>query len=146
MDQTLAKKELQELIKREDLKNKTCIDCGNPNPQWASLRCTSFQPRVHLHPDVALKLCSLPLSAMRRYSSRFWCTHQVCFKPLRYVLTSNSDESFVRSVSMDTWQEDQVRRMRVCVIVSYIVLQILIRYTARRECTLPQLHAVICAR
>ena len=42
MDQTLAKKELQELIKRDDLKNKTCIDCGNPNPQWASLRYAMF--------------------------------------------------------------------------------------------------------
>jgi hypothetical protein len=36
MDQVAAKKILQELIKREDLKNKTCVDCGNPNPQWAS--------------------------------------------------------------------------------------------------------------
>lgn len=36
MDQVAAKKVLQELIKREDLKNKTCVDCGNPNPQWAS--------------------------------------------------------------------------------------------------------------
>ena len=42
MDQTLAKKELQELIERDDLKNKTCIDSGNPNPQWASLRYTMF--------------------------------------------------------------------------------------------------------
>jgi ADP-ribosylation factor GTPase-activating protein 1 len=38
MDQSLAKRTLQELIKRDDLKNKTCVDCGNPNPQWASLR------------------------------------------------------------------------------------------------------------
>lgn len=38
MDQTIARKTLQELIKREDLGNKKCIDCGNPNPQWASLR------------------------------------------------------------------------------------------------------------
>lgn len=38
MDQTEAKKILQDLAKREDLKNKVCSDCSNPNPQWASLR------------------------------------------------------------------------------------------------------------
>jgi hypothetical protein len=42
MDQTLARRTLQELIKREDLKNKSCVDCGNPNPQWASLRFSPF--------------------------------------------------------------------------------------------------------
>ncbi|EGO02017.1 hypothetical protein SERLA73DRAFT_48352 [Serpula lacrymans var. lacrymans S7.3] len=57
-DQAAAKKALQDLIKRDDLKNKTCIDCANPNPQWASL-------------------------------------------------------SFVRSVSMDTWQDEQIRRMQL---------------------------------
>ena len=40
MDQTQAKKILQELVKREDLKNKICNDCSNPNPQWASIRYT----------------------------------------------------------------------------------------------------------
>ena len=44
MDQTLAKRTLQELIKRQDLKNKSCVDCGNPNPQWASLRFAPFIP------------------------------------------------------------------------------------------------------
>ncbi|PPQ66595.1 hypothetical protein CVT26_009495, partial [Gymnopilus dilepis] len=57
-DQVAAKKILSELSKREDLQNKTCCDCGNPNPQWASL-------------------------------------------------------SFVRSISMDTWQEEQVKRMQL---------------------------------
>ena len=38
MDQAAARKILMELVKREDLDNKKCIDCGNPNPQWASLR------------------------------------------------------------------------------------------------------------
>jgi hypothetical protein len=44
MNQTLARRTLQELIKREDLKNKFCVDCGNPNPQWASLRFAPFIP------------------------------------------------------------------------------------------------------
>jgi len=44
MDQTLARRTLQELIKREDLKNKFCVDCGNLNPQWASLRFAPFIP------------------------------------------------------------------------------------------------------
>ena len=36
-DQAAAKKTLQALAKREDLGNKACVDCGNPNPQWASI-------------------------------------------------------------------------------------------------------------
>ena len=42
MDQAVAKKTLQELIRREDLRNKICADCSNPNPQWASLRCVGY--------------------------------------------------------------------------------------------------------
>ena len=38
IDQAVARRTLQELIKREELDNKKCIDCSNPNPQWASLR------------------------------------------------------------------------------------------------------------
>ncbi|KAF4620038.1 hypothetical protein D9613_005287 [Agrocybe pediades] len=57
-DQVAAKKILSELSKREDLQNKICADCNNPNPQWASL-------------------------------------------------------SFVRSISMDTWQDEQVKRMQI---------------------------------
>ncbi|PPQ78220.1 hypothetical protein CVT25_015539 [Psilocybe cyanescens] len=57
-DQAAAKKILNELSKREDLQNKICADCSNPNPQWASL-------------------------------------------------------SFVRSISMDTWQDEQIRRMQL---------------------------------
>lgn len=63
MDQAVAKKTLQELIKREDLKNKICADCPNPNPQWASLRCAgrhSCAPRLsHLtsHTSFAIFLC-----------------------------------------------------------------------------------------
>ena len=46
MDQAVAKKTLQELIRREDLRNKICADCSNPNPQWASLRCVAYHPCV----------------------------------------------------------------------------------------------------
>ena len=46
MDQAVAKKTLQELIRREDLRNKICADCSNPNPQWASLRCVGYHSCV----------------------------------------------------------------------------------------------------
>ncbi|KAI0320660.1 putative GTPase activating protein for Arf-domain-containing protein [Amylostereum chailletii] len=78
-DQIAAKRTLQELIKREDLKNKTCVDCGNPNPQWASV---SF----------AIFLCLQCAGVHRGFGVHI---------------------SFVRSVSMDTWQEEQIRRMKL---------------------------------
>ncbi|KLO15913.1 ArfGap-domain-containing protein [Schizopora paradoxa] len=79
MDQATAKKELQELIKREDLKNKTCIDCGNPNPQWASV---SF----------AIFICLQCAGLHRGFGVHI---------------------SFVRSVSMDSWQKEQIERMKI---------------------------------
>jgi len=53
MDQSIARRTLQELIKREDLKNKSCVDCGNPNPQWASLRFAPFIPSTRHFPKTA---------------------------------------------------------------------------------------------
>ncbi|KZT06393.1 ArfGap-domain-containing protein [Laetiporus sulphureus 93-53] len=79
MDQAVARKTLQDLIKREDLENKKCIDCQNPNPQWASLSFAVF-------------LCLQCAGAHRGFGVHV---------------------SFVRSVSMDTWQEDQVKRMQL---------------------------------
>ncbi|KAG1755439.1 ArfGap-domain-containing protein [Suillus lakei] len=79
MDQVLAKKILQELCKREDLKNKTCVDCGNPNPQWASVSFAVF-------------LCLQCAGVHRGFGVHI---------------------SFVRSVSMDTWQADQIKRMQL---------------------------------
>ncbi|KZV69888.1 ArfGap-domain-containing protein [Peniophora sp. CONT] len=79
MDQTIAKRTLQELIKREDLSNKRCADCTNPNPQWASV---SF----------AIFICLQCAGQHRGYGVHV---------------------SFVRSVSMDTWSEDQIRRMKL---------------------------------
>ncbi|EIW61669.1 ArfGap-domain-containing protein [Trametes versicolor FP-101664 SS1] len=79
MDQTVARKTLQELIKREDLDNKRCIDCSNPNPQWASLSFAVF-------------LCLQCAGVHRGFGVHI---------------------SFVRSVSMDTWQEEQIKRMQL---------------------------------
>ncbi|KAL4076206.1 hypothetical protein V8B97DRAFT_1863763 [Scleroderma yunnanense] len=79
MDQATAKKTLQELIRREDLGNKCCVDCGNPNPQWASV---SF----------AIFICLQCAGTHRGFGVHI---------------------SFVRSVSMDTWQSDQIKRMQL---------------------------------
>ncbi|KAI0677332.1 ArfGap-domain-containing protein [Trametes maxima] len=79
MDQAVARKTLQGLIKREDLDNKRCIDCNNPNPQWASLSFAVF-------------LCLQCAGVHRGFGVHV---------------------SFVRSVSMDTWQEEQIKRMQL---------------------------------
>ncbi|KAF8969410.1 hypothetical protein BDZ97DRAFT_1795489 [Flammula alnicola] len=78
-DQVAAKKILSELSKREDLKNKVCADCSNPNPQWASL---SF----------AIFICLQCAGVHRGFGVHI---------------------SFVRSISMDTWQDEQVKRMQL---------------------------------
>ncbi|KAJ3537465.1 hypothetical protein NM688_g6685 [Phlebia brevispora] len=79
MDQTVAKRTLQELIKNEELENKRCIDCNNPNPQWASVSFAVF-------------LCLQCAGVHRGFGVHI---------------------SFVRSVSMDTWQEEQIKRMQI---------------------------------
>lgn len=79
MDQATAKKTLQDLVRREDLGNKHCVDCGNPNPQWASV---SF----------AIFICLQCAGIHRGFGVHI---------------------SFVRSVSMDTWQYDQIKRMQL---------------------------------
>ncbi|KAK0461817.1 ArfGap-domain-containing protein [Desarmillaria tabescens] len=79
MDQTAAKKILQELVKREDLGNRACVDCGSPNPQWASLSFAVF-------------MCLQCAGMHRGFGVHI---------------------TFVRSLSMDTWQDDQVKRMQL---------------------------------
>ncbi|KAF7352506.1 ArfGap-domain-containing protein [Mycena venus] len=76
MDQTQAKKVLQELVKND---NRVCCDCGNPNPQWASLGFAVF-------------LCLQCAGTHRGFGVHI---------------------SFVRSISMDTWQPDQLKRMQI---------------------------------
>ncbi|KAJ3757252.1 ArfGap-domain-containing protein [Lentinula raphanica] len=73
------KKILMELSKREDLKNKVCADCTNPNPQWASLSFGTF----------------------------------ICLQCAGIHRGFGVHVSFVRSISMDTWQDDQVKRMQL---------------------------------
>ncbi|KAF8559174.1 ArfGap-domain-containing protein [Imleria badia] len=70
---------LQQLIRRQDLNNNFCADCGNPNPQWASVSFAVF-------------LCLQCAGVHRGFGVHI---------------------SFVRSVSMDTWQSDQVKRMQL---------------------------------
>ncbi|KAG9218819.1 hypothetical protein CCMSSC00406_0001067 [Pleurotus cornucopiae] len=79
MDQTTAKQILQDLVRRDDLKNKICNDCSNPNPQWASLSFAVF-------------LCLQCAGTHRGFGVHI---------------------SFVRSISMDTWQEDKIKRMQL---------------------------------
>ncbi|KIY69710.1 ArfGap-domain-containing protein [Cylindrobasidium torrendii FP15055 ss-10] len=76
-NQAELKKTLQELLKREELGNKICVDCSNPNPQWASI---SF----------AIFICLQCAGHHRGYGVHI---------------------SFVRSVSMDTWSEEQVKKV-----------------------------------
>ncbi|GJE84345.1 ArfGap-domain-containing protein [Phanerochaete sordida] len=79
MDQAVAKRTLQDLIKNDELGNKKCVDCGNPNPQWASVSFAVF-------------LCLQCAGVHRGFGVHV---------------------SFVRSVSMDTWQEEQIKRMQL---------------------------------
>jgi ADP-ribosylation factor GTPase-activating protein 1 len=78
-DQLAAKRILQDLVKRDDLKNKLCNDCPNPNPQWASLSFAVF-------------LCLQCAGIHRGFGVHV---------------------SFVRSVSMDAWQDEQIKRMQL---------------------------------
>ncbi|KAF9021508.1 ArfGap-domain-containing protein [Hymenopellis radicata] len=89
MNQVEAKKILQELVRREDLGNKICADCSNPNPQWASLSFAVF-------------ICLQCAGVHRGFGVH-----------IRRVPQPDSPHSFVRSISMDTWQEEQIKRMQL---------------------------------
>ncbi|KZW03844.1 ArfGap-domain-containing protein [Exidia glandulosa HHB12029] len=71
----------QEVIQfqKSNPKNKLCVDCGNPNPQWASVTYAVF-------------FCLQCAGVHRSFGVHI---------------------SFVRSVTMDSWQPDQARRMKL---------------------------------
>ncbi|KAJ3975252.1 ArfGap-domain-containing protein [Lentinula raphanica] len=92
------KKILMELSKREDLKNKVCADCTNPNPQWASLSFGTF-------------ICLQCAGIHRGFGVHVRC---VCYlRRKKFCSNNRTISSFVRSISMDTWQDDQVKRMQL---------------------------------
>ena len=97
-EQAALRKTLSELSKREDLKNKVCCDCSNPNPQWASL---SF----------AIFICLQCAGAHRGFGVHI--RHISSFFLYINLHIHIHISSFVRSISMDTWQDDQVKRMQV---------------------------------
>ena len=78
MDQTAAKKTLQELIRREGLQNRTCVDCGNPNPQWASGSRSPHGTTITVSFFFCSQLCHFHLSPVRRDAQRLWRACQVC--------------------------------------------------------------------
>ncbi|KIJ37421.1 hypothetical protein M422DRAFT_60984 [Sphaerobolus stellatus SS14] len=74
-----TKKILHDLANDDALDNKTCVDCGAPRPQWASISFAVF-------------MCLQCAGLHRGYGVHI---------------------SFIRSVSMDAWQDEQLRRMKL---------------------------------
>ena len=130
-----AKKTLLELVRRDG--NRTCADCSSPSPQWASGTLSPLPSRPSPSPSSLLR--RLPLPPMRRRPQRLRRAHQVV--PVLAPAPLLTPISFVRSVSMDTWQDDQLRRMQVRIAFSSRIPTH--PCPARRKCPLQSVHPVL---
>ncbi|ELU45629.1 ArfGap domain-containing protein [Rhizoctonia solani AG-1 IA] len=91
-----------------------CVDCGAPNPQWASLGVASFICLSCVSIGVLVSISRTFISLyLYRYARWGWFFYgalilgAISLRPMFAV-------SFVRSCTMDTWSADQLNRMHVC--------------------------------
>lgn len=129
-----TRKILQELLNNDTLDNKSLIglllSVCLPNASYYFIFSTSITKTMislcrlwSTSSSMGFRqLCCFHLPSMRWLASRLWCSHQV-FSLSSLLLCDGGILiiflSFVRSVSMDAWQQDQLRRMKVC-MVSYL--------------------------
>lgn len=132
-----AKRRLSELAKRDGLDNKWCIDCRNPNPQWASLRCClslSLLIITHLY-----QLWRVSVSAVCRDAPWLWGSHQASSCPAPMGLSPSSRLFLALSV-LSPWMPGKTTSFSAwrCELSSSSLL-LLISLPARWKCTLSRL-------